>query len=58
MKGGFFLIFYSTFIFLISPNLSKYSYEQSPLEQHYKIAEKEKRKTLGSVFLGDTIKKK
>jgi hypothetical protein len=37
--------------------LTKYSYEQSPLEQHYKIAEKEKkRKTLGSIFLGDTIK--
>jgi hypothetical protein len=53
MKGG--LIFFPpTFIFLISPNLAKYSCEQSPLEQHYRIAEKEK--TLGSVFLGDTIK--
>jgi len=46
MKGGFFFsfFFFSTFLFLISPNLAKYSYEQSSLEQHYKIAKKEKEK--------------
>ncbi len=33
-KGIFFKI---TFIFLISPNLSKYSYEWLPLEQDHKI---------------------
>jgi hypothetical protein len=31
------LLGFSTFIFLISPNLAKYTYEGLPLEQHPKI---------------------